>query len=146
MYVSAIKKDWYLHFLQRSLNQCCRRFGNLLHLRWFRLLVFQHQLVPRRRHWTVRPLLKWKRYDAQTCGNKWILILFYHLHVLQNFAQYLRVDARVIVIAIKNVKSFILISICYSFKKFIQNMFWFLVAVWRENVLLLWNYNVQYLL
>ena len=72
--------------------------------------------------------------------------LFYHLHVLQNFAQYLRVDARVIVIAIKNVKSFILISICYSFKKFIQIMFWFLVAVWRENVLLLWNYNVQYLL
>ena len=34
----------------------------------------------------------------------------------------------------------------YSFKKSIQNKFWFLVAVWRENVLLLWNYNVQYLL
>merc|ERR1712038_93639 len=32
-------------------------------------------------------------------------------------------DARVIVIAITNVKSFILISICYSFKKFIQIMF-----------------------
>ena len=44
-------------------------------------------------------------------------ILFYHLHLLQNFAQYLRVDARVIVIAITNVKSFILVSICYSFGK-----------------------------
>ena len=44
-------------------------------------------------------------------------IIFYLLHVFKNFAQYLRVDARVIVIAITNVKSFILISIWYSFGK-----------------------------
>ena len=48
---------------------------------------------------------------------KFVVINKYHLHVINNFAQYLRVDARVIVIAITNVQSFILVSICYSFDK-----------------------------
>ena len=59
-----------------------------------------------------------KGFDAQICMNtNEYKLLFYHLHVWKNFAQYLRVDAIVIVIAITNVKSFILISICYSFGK-----------------------------
>ena len=45
------------------------------------------------------------------------LISFYHLHVLKNFAQNLRVDARAIVIAITNVKSFILVSMFLFLQK-----------------------------
>ena len=97
--IDVAKNSWIYIIVANSVCSC-------FNTNWYLLVSTELYVFC----WNEKGLLKFvviNEYQAS-------LILYYHLHVFKNFTQYLRVDARVIVIAITNVKSFILLSICYS--------------------------------